>query len=166
MTNEIKEVQQGEIIDRVDLDVLPALPVEDYDLTQRQLLAAQLIIVNDSLPKKRGQRKTYSEIAAEVGISRETLHEYRSLPDFKRYVRDVAQVIADDYVLQALSNMKQLADGSITGTPSIGANMFFLENAGMVRKKQEHTITMNQPEVQQVSDEQLQRIIARATDDE
>lgn len=153
--------------EQVDLDVLPPIPTENYDLTSRQLLAAQLITINDSLPKKRSARKTYSEIAAEVGISRETLHEYRSLPEFKRYMRDMAQVIADDYVLQALQNLKGLADGSITGTPSIGANMFFLEHAGMVRKQQTHTITVNPTQgMATVSDEDIERIIARAEREE
>ncbi|MGE7692477.1 phBC6A51 family helix-turn-helix protein [Lysinibacillus sp. NPDC097214] len=161
MTNEIKTT---ELVTEVDLDALPSIPVENYDLTQRQLLAAQLIIVNDSLPRNgKGKRRSFSEIAADVGVSRETLYEYRMSPEFNRYIKDAAQVIANDYVLQALRNMKGLADGSFSGTPSIGANLFFLNHAGMGNTKQQHEITVNQGGVgSQVSDEDIARIIAKA----
>ncbi|WP_409369884.1 phBC6A51 family helix-turn-helix protein [Lysinibacillus sp. 38-6] len=167
MTNEIKSTELSELSTEpmADLEVLPAIPVDNYDLTPRQLLAAQLIIVNDSLPKKgKGKtRRTYSEIAADVGVSRETLYEYRMLPDFNRYVKDAAQVIANDYVLQALANMKLLADGTISGTPSINANLFFLNNAGMGNTKQQHVVTVNQGvEGSKVTDDEIARIIARA----
>lgn len=167
MTNEIKSTESHEITTTpmADLDVLPAIAVDNYDLTQRQLLAAQLIIVNDSLPRKgKGNtRRSYSEIAADVGVSRETLYEYRMQPEFNRYVKDAAQVIANDYVLQALTNMKALADGSVTGTPSIGANLFFLNNAGMGNTKQQYEVTVNQGGVgSKVTDDEIARIIARA----
>lgn len=165
MTNEMPQVTP-----EIDYNVLPPLPVENYDLRPRELLAAQMMIINDSLPRKSKTGKarlTQIEIAEQLGVSRETLHEYRTKPEFQRYVRDATQIIANDYVIQALTNMKALADGSITGTPSIGANMFFLNHAGLGITKQEHSVTVNQGgTVSQVTDEEIARIIARAESDE
>lgn len=167
MKNEIKAIEEqyepAEVLD-TETFIQPPLPTsEDYDLTPLQLKAAQAVMINDMTLKRRGnKRKTYAQIASELGVSHDTLTRYRALPEFQRYVRDAVSMSASSSVSMAMTRLQQLADGSITGTPSIRAIEMLLEIGGIYSKSTKHEIAMQQPTVQaQVSDADLQRIIAQ-----
>lgn len=138
-----------------ELDYVPLLDTSKYDLTTEELKAASLIISRDMSPK--GKRKTYPAIAEELGVSRKTLWIMRSKSEFQRYVRDAAVAYSHSKVAMAVSRLEELADGTITGTPSIKAISMILEMSGVYNQKQ--TIEHVEGTSERVSDEDIQRII-------
>lgn len=143
----------------------PTLPdADNYDLKPHQLKSAQAVILNDMTYKRRGlKRKTYQQVAADLGISHDTLVRYRALPEFQRYIKDCVQMSASSSITMALTRLEQLADGSITGTPSLRAIEMILEMGGIYSKSTKHEVSVHQPAMTaQVSDDDLARIIARA----
>lgn len=168
LTDELNEVlEPAEVLDSQAF-IQPPLPnVEDYDLTPLQLKAAQAVMINDMTLKKKGaKRKPYKQIAADLGIDEDTLIRYRALPEFQRFVRDAMRLSVSSSIPMAITRLTQLADGSITGTPSIRAIEMLLEMDGMYSKSTKHEINVKQPPMTaQVSDEELARIIERADAD-
>lgn len=59
--------------------------IEDVlkDLTADQAKAAELLFENDLLPK--GKRKSYTEIANEIGVTDRTLRNWRAMPAMLAY---------------------------------------------------------------------------------
>ncbi len=169
MTNDITRLtgelaEPAEVLDSAEF-IQPPLPnVDEYDLTPIQLKAAQAVMFNDMTLKKKGsKRKPYKQIAAELGIDEDTLIRYRALPEFQRFTRDAMQLSVSSSVPMAITRLHQLADGSITGTPSIKAIEMLLEMDGLYSKSSKHEISVQQPTFNTpVSDEELARIIARA----
>lgn len=146
----------------------PTLPdADNYDLKPHQLKAAQAVMINDLTYKKRGiKRKPFKQLAHELGIDEDTLLKYRALPEFQRYIKDSVQLSASSSVSMAISRLHQLADGSITGTPSLRAIEMLLEMAGVYSKSTKHEVSVHQPSfTAQVSDEDIARIIQRADSD-
>lgn len=171
MTNEIKAIEEqyepAEVLESESF-MQPTLPdAENYDLKPHQIKAAQAVMINDMTFKKRGSnRKPYKQIATELGIDEDTLIRYRAMPEFQRYVRDSVQMSAGSAIPMAITRLQQLADGSITGTPSIRAIEMLLEMAGVYSKSTKHEVSVQQPMLQaQVTDDDIARIIAKADAD-
>lgn len=164
MTNELSNIDEtnyemAEVMNVMDYIQAPMPDVRDYDLTPIQLNAAQAVLINDMTLKKRGvTRKTYIQLAADLGISHDTLQRYRALPEFSRFIRDGAQLAVSSSVPMAITRLHQLADGSF-GTPSIKALEMILEMTGVYSKSQKHEISHQYAAPVQVSDAELQRII-------
>jgi len=172
MTNDITRLTEELVEPSAILDdetfMQPTLPdAANYDLKPHQIKAAQAVLLNDLTYKRRGvKRKPYQQVATELGISHDTLVRYRAMPEFQRYIKDCVQLSASSSVPMAISRLHQLADGSITGTPSLRAIEMILEMAGVYSKSTKHEVSVQQPTVQmQISDEELARIIERADAD-
>ena len=168
LTDELSEaLEPAEVLDSPTF-IQPPLPdVEDYDLTPIQMKAAQAVMINDMTIKRKGvKRKPYKQIATELGIDEDTLIRYRALPEFRRFTNDAMRLSVASSIPMAITRLAELADGSITGTPSIRAIEMLLEMDGMYSKSTKHEVSVHQPSVQaQVSDEELARIIQRADAD-
>lgn len=168
LTDELTEALEPSAVLDSETFMQPTLPdADNYDLKPHQLKAAQAVILNDMTYKRRGlKRKTYQQLAEDLGISHDTLVRYRALPEFQRYVKDCVQMSANSSITMALTRLEQLADGSITGTPSIRAIEIILEIGGVYKKSTKHEVSVQQPSFNaQVSDEELARIIQRADAD-
>lgn len=168
LTDEMSEALEPSAVLDEETFMQPTLPdADNYDLKPHQLKAAQAVLLNDLTYKRRGiKRKSYQQLAAELGISHDTLVRYRALPEFQRYIKDSVQLSASSSVPMAISRLHQLADGSITGTPSLRAIEMILEMAGVYSKSTKHEINVQQPSISaQVSDDELARIIQRADTD-
>ncbi|MGY3187155.1 phBC6A51 family helix-turn-helix protein [Lysinibacillus sp. TE18511] len=84
------------------------------ELTVDQAKAAELIYENDLLPK--GKRRSYVEIAKEVGVSDRTLRKWRQLPAMLEYKTAVTDTyLADNRtrVMQALVNECEAGNASM-----------------------------------------------------
>lgn len=147
---------------------LTPIPVGKFKLKPEQLKAAQLIVENEMLIKRRGnKRKSYMEIAEEVGVTRASLHNWRSLPEFQRYIKEATQLMVNESLAMATARLYQLADGSITGNPSIKAIELILTMGGLLDKSQKHEITVKQPDsLASVSDVELAQLVAEYSDDD
>jgi len=168
LTDELTEALEPSAVLDNETFMQPTLPdADNYDLKPHQVKAAQAVILNDMTYKRRGlKRKSYQQLAAELGISHDTLVRYRALPEFQRYIKDCVQMSASSSITMALTRLEQLADGSITGTPSLRAIEMILEMGGVYSKSTKHEINVQQPSFNaQVSDEELARIIGRADAD-
>lgn len=165
LTGDLTEVMEpAEVLDS-PVYIQPPLPdIENYDLTPLQLKAAQAVMINDMTIKRKGvKRKPYKQIATELGIDEDTLIRYRALPEFRRFTNDAMRLSVASSIPMAITRLTQLADGSITGTPSIRAIEMLLEMDGMYSKSTKHEVSVQQPSLMaQVSDDELARIIQRA----
>lgn len=170
MANELERLEEQyepATVLEAETFIQPPLPdVSNYDLTPLQLKAAQAVMINDMTLKKKGaKRKPYKQIAVELGIDEDTLIKYRALPEFQRFVKDAVSMSAASSIPMAITRLHQLADGSITGTPSIRAIEMILEIGGVYSKSQNHNINVQQAQpIQTVSDADIQRIIAQQGD--
>lgn len=84
------------------------------ELTADQAKAAELIYENDLLPK--GKRRSYVEIAKEIGVSDRTLRKWRQLPAMLEYKTAVTDTyLADNRtrVMQALINECEAGNASM-----------------------------------------------------
>lgn len=138
------------------------MPRGTYRLTPAQKRAAQMIVANEMTPKKAGlKKKTYMEMAEELGIHRDTLLDWRSMPEFQRFVNDMTALAVSGMQSMAVARLYELANGDQTGTSSIKAVELILQMNGLVKKQYEHSITA-QPmtnDLKQVSDDELIELI-------
>ncbi|WP_446937114.1 phBC6A51 family helix-turn-helix protein [Lysinibacillus fusiformis] len=84
------------------------------ELTADQAKAAELIYENDLLTK--GKRRSYVEIAKEIGVSDRTLRKWRQLPAMLEYKTAVTDTyLADNRtrVMQALVNECEAGNASM-----------------------------------------------------
>jgi hypothetical protein len=158
-------------IEAVEAEVLPPQPNEHlvpyvprghYKLKPEQKRAAQMIVANDFLPKKKGvKRQTFIEIAEELGVHRDTLYGWRSLPDFQRYVNDMIDLSINDAQSLAVARLIELANGDQTGTPSIKAIELILQMNGKLKKQYEHQVTtqFTGNDLKHVSNDELDALI-------
>ncbi|MGX9136155.1 phBC6A51 family helix-turn-helix protein [Rummeliibacillus sp. JY-2-4R] len=157
-----------EVITEPSAMTAPTIDAKKYDLTPAQLEAAQAVLSNEMTIKRKGnRRKTYQELADELGISHDTLARWRALPEFQRYTKDSAQAFVNSGLAMAVTRLYELADGSITGSPSIKAIEMILSMGGLYSKTQTHEITVatQSQGMAQVSDEELAEIVAEYVED-
>ncbi|GEM_PF-4255828 len=167
ITDELTMIDEpAEVLD-TETFIQPPLPnVDEYDLTPLQLKAAQAVMLNDMTLKRKGiKRKPYKQIATELGIDEDTLIRYRALPEFQRFTKDAMQLSVSSSVPMAITRLHQLADGSISGNPSLKAIEMILSMTGLYSTSTKVNVQMEQPTYQaQVSEADLQRIIAQHGD--
>lgn len=99
-------------------------------LTPGQRLAAELIVDNDFAPK--GEKKNLDEIAAEVGVDRRTIYNWRQNADFTHYMAAISDNKLENHRSLADSQLIKLIQGTFTnnGTPSIKALELFYKLSG------------------------------------
>ncbi|WP_028560965.1 phBC6A51 family helix-turn-helix protein [Paenibacillus pinihumi] len=97
-------------------------------LDGRQKVAALAVVERDFAPED--ERKGFEEIAAEVGVSRNTLYEWRT--QNKAFI-DYANSLADDFLTGKRSlvyrKLMQLIDSS---QPSVKAIDLFMKREGLI----------------------------------
>jgi len=169
----------SEEIKAVEAEVLPMepsvgefaayVPRGNYRLTPAQKLAAQMIVANEMTPKKAGiRKKPYTQIAEELGVHRDTLLDWRSLPEFQRFVNDMTALSIGGMQSMAIARLYELANGDQTGTSSIKAIELILQMNGLVKKQYEHNIT-SQPvtnDLKHVSDDELAELVGEYGDED
>lgn len=94
-------------------------------LKPAQRLAAELIVANDFAGK--GEKKSFEQIAKEVGITDRTLYNWRQNADFTRYLAAISDNKLDQYRSIADSQLMKLVKGtSNNGLPSVkGLEMYY-----------------------------------------
>lgn len=100
------------------------------ELTADQAKAAELIYENDLLPK--GKRRSYVDIAKEIGVSDRSLRKWRQLPEMLEY----KAAVTDSYlaenrtrVMQALVNECEAGNASMM--------KLYMQSMGMLVDKAE-----------------------------
>lgn len=158
---QIEIVEVDDTSSNISTFVTP-LPIGSYKLRPGQLKAAQMIVENEMTIKRKGaKRKTYKQLSSELGIDEDTLIKWRGLDEFKRYVKDATQSLIEESMAMAAARLYQLADGSISGNPSVKAIEMILTMGGLLTKTQAHEITVkNALNLTEVSDEELAQIVA------
>lgn len=103
-------------------------------LTSEQRKAAELITANDFSGKK--DKKTFEEIAEEVGISSRQLYTWRQNPNFTQYMSAISDRELENYRSLADSQLIKLIQGtSNNGLPSIKALELFYKLEGRLVDK-------------------------------
>ena len=157
--NEIKPVETEVISVGGFADYVPP---GNYRLTPEQKKAAQMIVANEMTPKKAGvKKKTYIQLAKELGIHRDTLLGWRSLPEFQRFVNDMTALSIGGMHSMAVARLYEMANGDQTGTSSIKAIELILQMNGLVKKQYEHSVTnhITVNNLKEVSDDELIELI-------
>lgn len=158
MTTQIKTAQK-ELLDSPHL--VPAIDPGNYELSENELRAATLIMSNDMTPRgSKYKHRSYTEIAEELDIDAVTLWRYRNKPEFQRYIRDASASFVSSVVPLAVARLAELADGSISGTPSIKAIQMILEIGNVYNPKTTVEVSANN-NGEKVSEEQLAAIVAK-----
>ncbi|MEK5431354.1 phBC6A51 family helix-turn-helix protein [Lysinibacillus sp. FSL R7-0073] len=100
------------------------------ELTADQAKAAELIYENDLLPK--GKRRSYVEIAKEIGVSDRTLRKWRQLPGMLEYKTAVTDMYLADNRTRV---MQALIQGCVDGNAS--HMKLYMQTMGMLVDKAE-----------------------------
>lgn len=169
MSNEVNEKHElQEVTEAPESVMYPVEPDGKYRLTPQQRQAAQLFIANEMTVKRKGVKKrTLQEIAAEIGVHRDTLYDWRKQPDFQRYIKDTSVLAVSDSVPMAVARLYELANGDQTGTSSVKAIELILTAGGLLTKKIEHTVQQGAPnDMRLASDEEIDDLVAEYGGDE
>ncbi|WP_342530787.1 phBC6A51 family helix-turn-helix protein [Lysinibacillus sp. FSL R5-0849] len=101
------------------------------ELSAEQVKAAQLLFENDTLPPK--QRRTYEQIADELGIEVRTLYNWRKLDtmlDYKVAMTDTYTKEHRARIMSAVIRESELGNASMT--------KLFMQNQGMLIDRVEY----------------------------
>lgn len=124
-------------------------------LTPQQLAAAELLVANDFAGK---EKRTYQDIAAELGIEARTLYNWRHTPAFIKYCATLSDNKLDSYRSVADAQlMKLIAGTSNNGIPSIKALELFYKLNGKLVERREVVQTEELSSTKRITDEELQR---------
>lgn len=97
-------------------------------LDGRQKVAALACVEREFSPED--ERRGYEDIAKEVGVSRQTLYEWRTQ---NRAFVDYVNIIADDYLASARPTVyKRLMQLIDAGQPSVKAIDLFMRREGLI----------------------------------
>ena len=118
-------------------------------LSPSQLRACELILEKEYAPK--GEKKTYAEIASEIGIDTSTLYHWRQNPDFVRYLATVSDTKLDSARAAADAQLMRLVEGtSNNGNASIKALELYYKLIGKLTEKREIVQTAQETNVHDV----------------
>lgn len=118
-------------------------------LTTNQLRAAELLLEKEYAPK--GEKKTYAEIAAELGIDTSTLYHWRHNNDFVHYLAAVSDTKLDSARAVADAQLMRLVSGtSNNGNASIKALELYYKLIGKLTEKREIVQTTEERNVHDV----------------
>lgn len=108
-------------------------------LKPAQRLAAELLVTNEFA--KKGEKKTFEQIAKEVGITDRQLYNWRQDPDFLRYYSAISDTKLDNFRALADSQLVKLIEGAFTnnGTPSIKALELYYKLSGRLQERKHVT---------------------------
>lgn len=111
-------------------------------LPPRKQLAAELLVDNDFASAAGGERRKLDEIAAEVGITRQSLHAWRKEPEFIAFMQSVSDSRLAQHRSKADAMLLKLIDGtSNNGLGSIKALELYYKIEGRLVNRSEITTT-------------------------
>lgn len=111
------------------------LYLKNTDLSEEQLTAIDLML------GKAGGQLTQQEIADEVGVSRQTLYNWRKDPVFREELVKQAKTITDTGLAYSLTWMEQaMMDPKVKDSIKIQIARSFMQNKGMLKEIQESTV--------------------------
>lgn len=108
-------------------------------LSTQQVMAAHLLVANEFAGK---EKKTQDELAEEIGVSRQTLHKWRTdNADFIRYQSALTDMKLDSYRSLVDSRLMTLIERgpSNNGIPSIKAIELYYKLSGRLVERKEIT---------------------------
>ncbi|USK84778.1 phBC6A51 family helix-turn-helix protein [Peribacillus asahii] len=124
-------------------------------LSAEQLQAAELLVSNDYAGKAK---KSYEDIADELGMSVRTLYNWRQEPDFIRYCAWISETKLDAFRATADAQLIKLIEGvSNNGLASIKALELFYKLNGRLIDRREVVQTEESSRTKRISDDELQR---------
>lgn len=127
----------------------PTLHELKAKLTPAQLRACELILEKEYAPK--GEKKTYAEIAEQIGIDTSTLYHWRQSADFVRYLATVSDTKLDSARAAADAQLMNLVKGtSNNGNASIKALELYYKLIGKLTEKREIVQTTQETQVHDV----------------
>lgn len=108
------------------------------ELTPSQQLAAELIVENDFMSRAESKRRTYEEMAIEVGVSRATIFTWKKNPMFTAYMQVVSDGKLAQHRAKADAMLLKLIDGtSNNGVGSIKALELYYKLEGRLVTRSE-----------------------------
>ena len=124
-------------------------------LSADQLKAAELLVANDYAGKAK---KSYEDIADELGMSVRTLYNWRQEPSFIRYCAWISETKLDAFRATADAQLIKLIEGtSNNGLASIKALELFYKLNGRLIDRREVVQTEESRGAKRISDDELQR---------
>ncbi|WP_332629214.1 phBC6A51 family helix-turn-helix protein [Halalkalibacter flavus] len=131
-------------------------------LSTQQQKAAWLLVQNDLAGK---EKKTYAELADEVGCDEKTLYNWRKKdPAFVKYLGLVSDIELDSFRAEADAMLMKLIRGGNNGLGSIKALDLYYKLAGRIVNKSE-IVNMNgeEGERKQLTDSEIAERLADMT---
>jgi len=123
-------------------------------LTVQQMNAAQLLVENEFAGK---QKRTYEEIAEELGIGVRTLYEWRKNRAFTLYQSYIADNRLDQFMPTAIAKLQESIEGrSNNGIPSMKALELYFKLSGRLIDRKE-IVQSETPKSASRSDEDIRR---------
>lgn len=124
-------------------------------LSADQLKAAELVVANDYAGK---QKRTYEDVADELGITVRALYNWRQEPDFIKYCAWLSETKLDAFRATADSQLLKLIEGtSNNGLASIKALELFYKLNGRLIDRREVVQAEESSGTKRISDDELQR---------
>lgn len=103
-------------------------------LTEQQLRAIDLLVGKEG-------NLTQQEIADEIGVSRQTLFNWRKKPEFRKALVEQAKTITDTGLAHSLTWMEQaMKDPKVKDSVKVQIAGMFMKNHGMLKDMQETTV--------------------------
>ena len=120
-----------------------------FRLTGQQRMAAERLAENEFALK--GEKRTYEQIAKEVGITPRQLYNWRKVPDFNSYMTSISTTIFNSYTPLAEAQLINAIRGtSSNGIASSKALDMFFRMSGRFVDRSEITHTdSNSPRMTQ-----------------
>jgi len=132
-------------------------------LSPQQQAAAELIVANEFATK--GEKKTYEEIAEEVGVAIRTLYNWRQSPDFTRYMSVISDNKLDNYRALADAQLIKLIKGtSNNGIPAIKALELYYKLSGKLVDRRESVVVNESDRKPRVSREEVEKELDKLND--
>lgn len=123
-------------------------------LTIQQMNAAQILVDNEFAGK---QKRTYEEIAEEIGVTARTLYEWRKNRAFLLYQNYITDNAIDSFMPTAIAKLQESIEGrSNNGIPSMKALELYFKLSGRLIDRKE-IVQSETPKTSVRSDEEIRR---------
>ncbi|ALC81542.1 phBC6A51 family helix-turn-helix protein [Bacillus gobiensis] len=129
----------------------------ELSLTDQQKKAAWLLNNNELAAQVEGKKRSYEEIAEEVGISTKTLYNWRkSDRNFIAYQNAISDVTLYSYRSEVDAMLIKLIRGGNNGIGSIKALQLYYQMIGkLVNKSEMSIVSEDQRKTKRLTDEEV-----------
>lgn len=124
-------------------------------LSAEQLKAADLLVANDYELKKK---RSYDDVAADLGISVRTLYNYRQDPNLIKYCAYISETKLDSFTPTVDAKLMELIENGASNNgiaPIKALELFYKLNGRLVERRE--VVQTEEGTAKRITDDELQR---------